>query len=501
MKLKKFCLIPGLTLLVLGGCVKGFLDVNTNPNSPTNVTPGLILSDAINEMTTQYSATLPEFLGFWLGYWSRSGNYISDRATETYEISPGYSYSEAYWQAIYHINLDLHVVDSLSKADKDPLFRGIAELLNAYNYQSLVDVYNNVPYRQANDINNLTPAYENADTIYLGVISQIDSATQQLQQALNNTQQDAIDAPFDIVYHGNATSWLQLANTIKLRLLLNLSQMPSMNGLITTELAKVTPDGFIQAGGSAMINPGFINSTGKQSPFYGFFGFTPTGAPSANNAYYRVNKYSTNLYVADNDPRGLFFAAPTTSFLTGNPDTISGNFEGDPSALGNTNTSGIGNGLLQSPTASIPLLSDFESLFLQAEAAYRGWIPGNPQDFYQQGITQNFVYLGVPNPATAAQTYYSQTINDVNWTSSPNKLEAIITQKYIAMNGVDMLETWNDYRRLGMPNLPISSNPALTTAQIPVRLLYPQTELDRNGSQVPKLPDGAQFTSKIFWMP
>ncbi|TAN10811.1 MAG: SusD/RagB family nutrient-binding outer membrane lipoprotein [Chitinophagaceae bacterium] len=512
MKKLSYLLISLATLLLMGSCEKGFLNVNTNPNSPTAVNAGVVLSNDLYQMASAYSTGLSQFLGFWMGYWSRSGNYIPDNATETYEISPGYSYSETFWQTMYHINLDLNYVQKQAIKDKDPFFEGVSKILMSCNYARLVDVYNDIPYTQALDISNISPKYDDAATVYKDLFSQVDSGIALIQTASgsNYTSTLAADAPFDIMFGGNTSEWMQFANTLELKMLLNLSQDASMSSFISSQIAKITADGagFMMAGTSALVNPGYINTNGKQNPFYGFYGFTATGTPAGQNAYFRANNYAVTFSTVTNDPRLSFFFAPTSSAFSSNTDTVSGNNQGDPNALSNSNTSGFGPGLLGTATSSTPVLPDFESLFLQSEAALRGWIPGDPQQFYQQAIAQSFAYEGVSgNDSANAATYYSQNMKDVEWPSGGtfnDKLETIIKQKWVALDGVDILEAWNDYRRLDLPaDVPLSSNPHLTMKQIPVRLLYPQTEIDRNPNNVPAGGKGtnAQFTGKIFWMP
>jgi hypothetical protein len=87
--------------------------------------------------------------------------------------------------------------------------------------------------------------------------------------------------------------------------------------------------------------------------------------------------------------------------------------------------------------------------------------------------------------------------------------EAIITQKYIALNMVNNNESWNDYRRTGYPTL--VNSPSATATQtfaskqsessradrLPSRVLYPTSEGSYNTSNVPK--GLSPFTSLIFW--
>ena len=73
-------------------------------------------------------------------------------------------------------------------------------------------------------------------------------------------------------------------------------------------------------------------------------------------------------------------------------------------------------------------------------------------------------------------TYYSQVVNNVNYDNSTNKKEAIITQKWIAVNGITAEQSWFDYSRTGYPSgLPIPLN-YTGSADRPVRLFYPAGE-------------------------
>jgi hypothetical protein len=80
----------------------------------------------------------------------------------------------------------------------------------------------------------------------------------------------------------------------------------------------------------------------------------------------------------------------------------------DYGALGGNHTdpnativgSEIGPGLAGSPTQDQFIIPSFESLFFQAEATLRGWLPGGDaaaQSLYETAVSESFVWLGVPN--------------------------------------------------------------------------------------------------------
>ncbi len=78
-----------------------------------------------------------------------------------------------------------------------------------------------------------------------------------------------------------------------------------------------------------------------------------------------------------------------------------------------------------------------------------------------------------------------------------------MTQKWAALNRVDWFEAYCDYRRTGIPNLPITASPTHLQPQIPVRSTFvlKARNLNTNGANVPQLPQAAQFSSKNFLEP
>src|SRR5690606_40412757 len=94
-----------------------------------------------------------------------------------------------------------------------------------------------------------------------------------------------------------------------------------------------------------------------------------------------------------------------------------------------------------------------EALLLRAEAMVRGYIDGGEagaKALYEEAIAQSFIYLGVGATAAesraAAVTYYSQPIENVSWDASPNKIEAIITQKWVALNRSEERRVGKEWR-------------------------------------------------------
>ena len=268
------------------------------------------------------------------------------------------------------------------------------------------------------------------------------------------------------MFQGDMDKWIKFDHSLKLKILMRLTETVGGPAYITGNLTGLTTDDFLGAGEDAGINPGYSNSsTAQQSPDWRNVGFGTDGSPTGGNFYTRANSYAVNFYLNTNDPRvGQFSAVNADGIYKGRA------FGSSDVGQGGNNTSGFGMGLLNSASAPAYILTAFESLFLQAEATQRGYISGDPVALYKLAVTESFRLLNVPDFINAAQTYYSQPGNQVNISSSSDKIFTIITQKWAAMNGYDPLESYSDWRRLNIcrtcryPCIPVQRLPIFLTA-------------------------------------
>jgi hypothetical protein len=102
--------------------------------------------------------------------------------------------------------------------------------------------------------------------------------------------------------------------------------------------------------------------------------------------------------------------------------------------------------------------------------------------------------------AAAASAYIVSDKANVNYDLASNKINLILQQKWVSLNGVAPVEIWTDYRRTGIPSfLHFSEDGAKLNATPPVRLLIPQREIDYNNDNAVAVGKINAFTSKIFW--
>ena len=268
---------------------------------------------------------------------------------------------------------------------------------------------------------------------------------------------------------------------------------------IQSNLTGLTTDDFLGAGENAGINPGYSNSSEEQqSPLWRNVGYNTDGSPNGGHFYNRANSYAVDFYKATNDLQRIekFYEENRAGIIRGRA------FGSSDVGQGNDVISGFGSGILRAPTMDAYILPAFESLFIQAEAAERGFIPGDPVALFKEAVTESFRLLGVADYENAARAFYSQPSDKVNIDVASNKISTIILQKWAALNAYDPVESYSDWRRLGIPaDLPVSEYPGTTATHIPYRLLYPTSEYHYNATNVNDQGNINQFTSKVFWMP
>ena len=491
--------------IIFSSCSKGYLDVNDDPNRATEntITPQLIFTGAEVGVGARQASGNFNFLDHWMGYFAPNGDFAPNFKEQTYDLD--FSFGDALWQNHYNTLFDLYQVKTKSLvAGGDSVLAGSSMILSAKLFQELVDLYGNIPYSQAFQVRQYpTPAYDKAQDIYTSLLLSLDTAI----SYMNLTPLKSF-AGVDVIFKGNQGKWIRFANTLKLRLLIRQSEVSGFSP--TAELAKIqSAGGILEDGESVTVNPGYVNDVDKQQPFYANYGYTPVAnkATTSDNA----NAYIVGILSSSTDPRIDRFFQPVGNAYVGD---VYGDKQSDIPSSANSSYFGpglIGEGLDDGTGATQDqwILPSFEAMFLKAEAIARGWLPGDAKTAYQNAVTESFVWLGVPDAESEATSYYTSEDNTIaNWdegagSTVTSRVKFIAFQKYIALTGIDPLESYSDQRRLNFlpDNGYITKNAAKLSNSLPVRLLYPQSEYTTNGANALAEGDIDQFTSKIFWQP
>ena len=107
--------------------------------------------------------------------------------------------------------------------------------------------------------------------------------------------------------------------------------------------------------------------------------------------------------------------------------------------------------------------------------------------------------LAVEDPSLDEESYIAaaNAVDGLGWDASSNKIEAIMTQKWLALNGINAIESWIEYTRTGFPEIPLAVNAQRDSK--PNRLLYPSSEYIANSANVPTQQSADAFNTSVFW--
>lgn len=485
--MKKYISIILTTLAIAGSsCKKDYLDLSKNPNQPSVTTPQLTLSGALKNSAAIVNSGNYTQYACWIGYLSWSTGYQANIALEAYQ------FTTSTYDIFTPLYANISNYSALESATAEPNFKAIAEIMIAYDFEALVDNYNNVPYSQAlQGTKNLNPAYDNGSAIYDDIFKRVDAAIALIQKNLTNT--NALNpSTSDIMYGGHMTNWIKFANTLKLRLALRQSNVAAKTAALKAAVAATASLGYIDASSPGVVNPGYLNSDangGQQSPLWLTYGYTQNGGTQAFNAEYQANSYGAKALTSNSDVRGPQVYTTTNGAILSTAFGVS-----VPPAGGAP--SKVGPGVLKSATMNANVITVAESLFLQAEGVKNGYIPtGDAGALYAAGITASYLDDGLT--AAQAATYIAANPYPA---ADPAQEKAIITEKWKALAVYGAFEAFNEYRRTGYPDdIPLSVYPGANATTQVTRILYPSIEYQTNAANVAAQGTINPFTSKIFW--
>jgi len=527
MKKLQIGILSAIVIMGLASCKK-YLDINTNPNSATSSTPELVLSQALTG-TANIVSSYNNMGAQLAGYMANAGGYGGFGSAVTYNFGNGDFAGN--WNSTYDNLADYqYIIEQTNDKGDYVYYNAIAKIMKAYEFQLLVDTYNDVPYTDAfKGKSNFTPKYDDAKVVYDSIYALLENANALIESGQDGSASGNVQKPSnnDVMFNGDMDSWKRFANTVMLRIAI---RGKSGGMTFNNNYATVSGGDFLTE--DAMVNPGYQVASGKQNPEWNTWAYTYTDAV-ANRAW-MASKFIVAFYNGNklsDDYRGYPIFNGFPSVATNQLGFESNSVASAPSAgswvspyYDKTNNVGV----LKGPGASMPLLTLAESDFMQAEAALVGGlgVTGDPKTYFDAGILASFKYIYMKEDGSdAAVDFFGGTDEElvdaymsdnsssylVNYdlASTPaQKLEAIITQQYIALNMVNSDQAWNDFRRTGYPAITNgSTNGVLSFASLQSistrpdklisRILYPTSELSYNNKN---LPQGITvFGSKIFW--
>lgn len=485
--MKKIIYSIAMLSLFMTSCVNDDVDFNDNKDAAYDVPAPTLFANsqkALTDQLTSPSVNEGSIFRYFPQYWSA----VTYTTESRYRISSR-AIADRQWRILYAT-----VIGGLESAKQviptEPMPTGasptvfaseqqnklaIIDIFEVYTYQILVDSFGDIPYSEAFVPKlNVLPKYDDAATVYTKLIARLDAAIAKLDTSNKSFENG------DIIYAGNVAKWKLFANSLKVKLGVNLiDKYPA--------LAKSTIE---SAYNSGVITTNSDNAVFKYAAF----------APNYNPIYENLVASGRNDFVPANtlvnqmnalgDPRRAKYFTPLAN----------GTYVGGKYGF----TSSYNNVSHVNPDMTIPnypslLMEATELNFYLAEAAANGISVGNTAEYYYNaGITASFESWGV---ADQAPLYLANpSVNFATAAGSPE--QKIAQQEWIAFYNRGF-EGWTAYRRLDFPALVAPTNAyAEAEGEVPKRLTYPINEQTVNGDNwqaASAAIGGDKLKTHIFW--
>lgn len=522
-----------LSGLLFCGCTE-WLDINYTPNyiSQQAVSKDQLLTYVEHDMNNDRA----KYLGFYhtAGYITKSGTYAGSYAFLLGTLTP--SNVNDFWIYRYARSENLLIVKNKAIEEGNPAYVGIAETLTVIEFRELVDIYGDIPYSEAlHGDKNLTPKYDKAEDIYADLLKRIDYAIEQFDEAINNPQDLSALKVSDINCKGDMQLWRRYAYTIKLSMLMRISNVQDV-----AEQVNAIKDKCLTASEIIASNPGFYKASGKLNLLYEYFGRSYQDIALARRKEYVPTSQLVDLLRDNNDPRLRVYVEPRqylgddadyqtyysrfgleNEYYIGTPFGAMQSARAEYVSQIGFGVVGRSSSLTTAPVCDLYVASGSLVQFLLAEAALRGMIPGGDakaKEYYQAGVTgamqmyekpmqdkgfttKGFAPAITTSAAEATATYLSQNKKAINWdlmTTTDEKMCAIQTQKWLSLYMLDPQEAWSEQRRTDYPVLHASIG--LTQgSKIIARFPYPSNEQNINPVNYAAQGEINILNSLIFW--
>lgn len=469
MKFKNILTGAGFTaLLAVTACTKQIDDAFQNPNAPVRVPVVQLLPGIIGNMTASSNPYGPIVDGILIGRYVQ--NFGTNTSGGQYDqmggAIGGSDQLGGMWAAHYYgqgENLNKMIEWSLEENKLD--FAGVGHAIRAWAWLTTTNIYGEIIVKEAFNRDQLVFNFDEQEVAYMAARSHARQAIELLNKAGQGSAELAAGDAF--MNKGNLDRWKKFAYGVLARSFNQLSNKASYNADSVIYFCNLAA----QANADNTI--AYYANTGVTGTM-NFFG--PT---RSNVGAMRQSAFIANLLTGQNTVRFKNVTDPRRAYLL--QENNAGGYTGITPARGYGTLTNVnrprgfwGQGYNAAFTvdstvaandlraryvfrngAPMPILTAAEIQFIKAEALYRKNDKAGALAAYSQGISLNIDHLtnDYPNaipadriitPATKSAYLASTEIVPV---AAELTLSHIMLQKYIALFGYGIIETWTDMRR------------------------------------------------------
>jgi hypothetical protein len=467
---------------------------------------------------------------FSLGVYAQTIGFLNEEGN-IYAV--GDSYANDRWVNFYNTLTQFRVLEDVyNKLDEQEqatyrIFKDLAEVFVYDHLSQIVDIWGDVPFGKAGylyltgDVAGSYPSYDKAEDLYTLMLDRLGELYTDIH-SLNgnlNAQAAAYLPKQDFINDGDLDKWERYCNSLRLRLAVRVASQGSLAAkgkqvvadILNGNLPLVTDnDKTIQLLSNGDDTANFFNPDDLRT------GYNENATYS--NASQAMLNALTKTVAGENDPRLPILysknAAGEYKGLDPKNETYKEQYDNTQKSSAERAYSRIDSTTVGYNTEFIsPILTASEVAFLKAEAYQQTWASGDAKQEYIKGILYSAQFYFNENkispssdgtkmdyPGDAIVTAYATKA----WDEATNKLEAIITQKWLNFGFIQSSQAWNEVRRTGYPALyfPVD-NGAQVLKNVPNRVRYPNSERSNNtanyNAQVQAMGGNDDYYIKLFW--
>ncbi len=428
--MKKSIIISTIVLGLAATSCDSYLDINQDPNSPTeeNMTTSIMLPAAEMGLASTYGNLLRIPGGYFSQHYAHmfgTSNYVD---YSQFTMSPVRS-STAYSQLNRVALKNLKTIMNLAEKNEEWGTYLAATTLRCFTLQALVDCYGSMPYSEALDISNSSPHYDEGSVVYEGILKELDEALAKANAA------DVVATNF--LYKGQtAANWIKFANALKLKILSRESGVANVDA----QIAAIISEGNLPTEDVAYTSC-WSDETGQMNPYYSeefstSFGSTQINVTANIALVGTMQLKDANGDVVYEDPRLAAFFDKNSS----------GEFTGGVSGTNFSTTGSYKSSYWCRPkmayNSPVYLITVSEIEFFIAEYFARKNDVAQASAHYAAAVQASFASAGV----SGADEYLTRNPYDQ---SIYKKVLGIA--KWVALAGVNNFESWCELRRLRYP--------------------------------------------------
>ena len=454
--------LPLILIATMVSCTDNFEEVNTDPNRPKEITPGVILEQMQYRMV---SASMTRARSFTHNLMQVDAPRSSTGGGEVhrYIITPG----ESLWFTFYLLMNDVEDIIQISEELEEDNYKAIALVYKSWAYSILTDLYGDIPYSEATKAidGKLIAAFDEQKAIYTDIMSNLELAN----SLFDDTK--ALTYSGDLLYDANQLTgiqnlgivkWKKFCNSLRLRLLLRI----------------IKRDGEINVSdqiNNILTNPDQypVFESNEDEAILMFPGSFPYFNPyfNARTLEWRDGTYFTKYFIdslnAYEDPRREVWIRQ----INVDGELVYRGIEsGYPvSTQYDVGTNSSYRDELKTDRKLGIMMTYSELEFIKAELALKDFPTGlSAKQHYENGIEASMIQWEANMPSDFLErdgVAYKET------SSKEAQLEQIIQQKYYAYLFVDY-QAWFEKTRTGYPVLPRGTG-ILDESNFPSRVPYP----------------------------